>query len=159
MNFPDDLQSGDFLGYHHKDSVIAGAIHLCTGGRLTHAAVYRGHGVVVTSLGSGVNYYDYDPSGLVMVRRPMGMFVQPSADIEFEANMRGLPYGIWDCIRDAFPDVPDSSKGMNCSHTSAQYYLYGGLFLFASDFDLKAVTPRDFELVPDSLLKTIWTAT
>ena len=160
MNIPQDLQPGDWLGYHHKDLLswpLSEAIYLRTGGRATHSAVYRGHGVVVTSLVGGVNYYDYDPTGLVIVRRPQKMFIQESANAEFDANMRGLGYGYLDCLKDLFPDAVSKLDTMNCSHASAQYYVYGGAFFFASDFPLNTVTPRDFELVPDELLKTVWT--
>ena len=151
----DKLQPGDWLGYHHHD-VIAEAIHIRTGG-ITHSAVYHGDGKVITSLGGGVNIYPIDSTGLAIVRRPVAIFPIESADKQFEENMRGLPYGVWDCLKDAFPDLSDSSEGMNCSHTSAQYYVYGGLFLFASDYDLKTITPRDFQIVSDSLLKTVYT--
>jgi len=155
MNIFDNLQPGDWLGYHHK-SLLAEAIYLRTGGLATHCAVYCGNGRVVTSLEHGVNYYPVDTDGLVIVRRPVVPFNDDLADSIFKSSIQGRPYGIWDCIKDTFPDIPDHSDGMNCSHSSAAYLIGGGVICFADDFDLSAITPRDFQLVPNTVLRTIW---
>jgi hypothetical protein len=104
MNIPQDLQPGDWLGYHHKGNPLAEVIYLRTGGLATHSAVYHGGGHVITSLAGGVNLYPMDPDGLVIVRRPQSPFLLESADRQFNEHMKGLPYGIWDCLKDQFPD-------------------------------------------------------
>lgn len=154
MNFPQDLLPGDWLGYYHKLAIMSAAIYLRTGGHATHSAVYAGNGKVVTSLASGVNYYPIDLTGIVMVRRPVGVFDQARADQVFAATIQGKPYGIWDDIKDAFPDVPDKADGINCSHSSALYYWGGGIQCFAPDFDLRTITPRDMETTV--ALQIVW---
>ena len=158
MIFPSELRFGDWIGYRHKGDLMSEAIHLKTGGIATHSAVYHGDSIVVTSLAGGVNYYPIDLTGIAIVRRLQVPFNLKKADDNFDATIRGMPYGIWDDLKDALPDLPDTSKGINCSHASVLYYFGGGVPLVASDFDLKTFTPRDFELVPDCYLRTIYVA-
>lgn len=153
---PGFLLKGDWLGYRHF-SLMSLMIHQCTGGCVTHSAVYLGNGLVITSLNdTGVGIYQMDVTGLVMVRRPVGAIDFEAADVNYHANMKGLPYGWLDCLKDKYPDLPDDSNGENCSHSSAEYYRGGGLFLFGEDANLQIITPRDIQLTP--ALKTVWKA-
>ena len=153
---PGFLEKGDWLGYRHF-SLTSLMTHQCTGGDVTHSAVYLGNGLVVTSLNdTGVGIYLMDQCGLVMVRRPVGDVEFVAADANYKTNMKGLPYGWLDCLKVKFPDLPDDSNGENCSHSSAEYYRGGKLLLFGEDANLQTITPRDIQITAS--LKTVWKA-
>jgi hypothetical protein len=150
MNFLDDLKTGDILLYHGT-SLFNRITDLKTGGLADHVEVYVGHGLTVAARPEGFNYYDFRVAGLLKVRRPVPRFDLIFAEAWMQP-LRGLEYDSPGLLQ--FFNVNTSNNGFVCSTGAAYFLRMGHVRLFADDYPLVKVSPRDFELVREA--ETIW---
>ena len=153
MNFPDDLCIGDTLLYN-KQSIVNDLIDLKTGDDVAHVEGYVGDGMSVASRnGIGVNIYPFRADGLKMVRRLAVPFDKERADQWFNSGIKGQPYN-WAALGEFF-NLSIDGQGFICSVFWAWYLWHGGVYLFAPEYSLEKISPRDFKL-PRQELKTIY---
>ena len=151
MNIPNDLQPGDVLLYH-GDTLFNKITDIKTGGDVDHVEVYMGHGLTVAARQEGFNYYNFDPNGLAKVRRPIAPFDLQAAET-WIGPLRGLSYddpGLFE-----FFNVSITNNGFICSVGAGYLEKMAKCLLFADDFNLNELSPRDYNLTRE--LTTIWT--
>lgn len=154
MNIPADLQFGDILLYDKPGDLEDEVIDLHTGDDVAHAEVYHGKGLSIAARAGGVNFYDFRPDGLKYVRRPAGLLDQGAADMWFYHGIRGLPYG-WAGLL-TFVDVEVPSTGLICSVTVALLLKQAGNPLFADDYPIHKISPRDLKVTREAV--TVYSA-
>lgn len=150
MEFPGDLQAGDILLYHGQ-TLFNRITDLKTGGLTDHVEVYHGNGLSVAARPEGFNVYDLQTEGLAKVRRPTAPFIRIYADTWLQP-LRGIPYDTPGLFQ--FFNVDASNNGLICSVGAALYEKMGHVLLFADDYPLVKISPRDFELTREAL--TVW---
>jgi hypothetical protein len=154
MEIPNDLLPGDILGF--KGLAI---VRWKTDGKAGHVAVYVGDGNVITALtNGGVAQYPLAIQGdLVWVRRPTGTFDLAKA-MEWFVKVRGEKYG-WDDIANV-AGIKQIQQGnddeMDCSDTASNLLQAAGVPQFGTAYDKESITPRDFEIVHESLSVQVW---
>ena len=152
MTFPSDLAPGDVLLYHGR-SVFNVVTDLKTGGLVDHVEIYAGHGLSVAARSEGFNFYNFEPIGLAKVRRPLQPFLQENADTWLQP-LRGIPYDEPGLLQ--FINIDASNNGFICSCGASYYLKMGHVLLFADDYPLVKISPRDMELTRE--LITIWSS-
>jgi cell wall-associated NlpC family hydrolase len=149
MNIPQDLQAGDILLYNRTEGITVAEklIAVETKSPVTHAEIYMGNGEVATArVSGGVDYFPFDPNGLLVVRRPSAPFDLPSAVKFFEDHLRGKGYGYGALLANI--DLPDCGLStLDCSAVTTLLAAAGG----CPQFDLgiigaQLITPRDLLL-------------
>jgi hypothetical protein len=144
MDFPQDLCIGDILLYN-TDSIVDDLIDLKTWSDVAHVEIYVGDGWSVASRnGLGVDLYPYRPDSLHKVRRLSVPFDKENADTWFNSGVKGQKYN-WASLAEFF-NIHIQSQGFICSVFAANYLRYGGCELFAPDYEISKISPRDFEL-------------
>jgi hypothetical protein len=153
MNFPQDLQVGNILLYSTKD-IVDSLIEWKTGSDVAHIEIYMGGGISWASRnGIGVNTYPFRSSGLVKVRKLIGNFNLPLAQIWFEKTQKGQPYGFGDIL--ANENIITKFPGEDCSHFVAACCEVGECPQFDPIFPKARISPRDFEITLESI--TVYT--
>lgn len=150
MIFPGDLCVGDILLYH-GDSLFNRITDLKTGGAMDHVEIYAGDGQSVASRPEGFNVYPFQPEGLAKVRRPQMEFFKPAADIWLQP-LKGMEYDTPGLLQ--FFNLDKSNNSFICSVGAAYYLKAGRCLMFADDYPLVKISPRDFELTRQAL--TVW---
>ena len=146
MNYPQDLQPGDIVGFPGL-----AIVRWKTTGQAGHVVVYVGGGMCVTANPeAGVNNYALATQGNpVWVRRPTRP-VNLDAALAWFAGMRGLPYGWDDIFADAGFEIDGKGGAMDCSHTSAAFLQKGDAPQFDPSCNLALITPAHFESTYES---------
>lgn len=154
MKLPDDLRPGDILLYGGSGGGEGFAAE--NDPDTDHAARYIGDGKVFTAFPKGgVGVYDFNPAGLVHVRRPLGQFNLAKV-LAWIPTVAGAPYG-WGDIKSAAglnetPHyfVPDAATihatGADCSDCTAMAGEVGECPDFDPAFDKRRITPAHFKL-------------
>jgi hypothetical protein len=147
MTFPADLIPGDILLYHGS-TVFNEVTDIKTGGLVDHVEVYHGNGLSVAARPEGFNVYDFELEGLVQVRRPVNVFDIVAADT-WLMPLRGVSYDTPGLLE--FFNVEMSNNGFICSVGAAYYLKMGHCKMFADDYPLVKISPRDFELTREAI--------
>jgi len=152
MKLPDDLLPSDILLYGTPD-IVDGVIQTYTGSDVAHIEIYHGNGLSLASRnGIGVNAYPYRSDGLRYVRRLVCPFDRHKADAWFYAKAKGLPYGFAGLLTFVNVDIP--CTGLICSVFANLYLQNGDALLFADDYPVRKIDPRDFKLTREAI--TVW---
>ena len=150
MEFPQDLCIGDILLYHGK-SFFNIVTDLKTGGQSDHVEIYAGDGQTVASRPEGFNVFPFKEQGLIKVRRPQVEFWKDAADVWLEP-LKGMKYDAIGLFQ--FFNLDWSNNSFICSVGAAHYLKAGRCVMFADDYPLAKISPRDFELTTQAL--TVW---
>lgn len=148
FTIPPDLKPGHILGFAGE-----AIVRWETDGAAGHVGVYVGDGMVLTSLtGTGVGIYPLAANGtLIWVREPDTAPDVP-AGLAAIKPLIGVPYGWCDDIGDI--GLPNSGKGINCSHITAVALEAMGTPQFDPTFNKAKITPAHFETSYES--KQVW---
>jgi uncharacterized protein YycO len=116
------LNPGDMLLYFEDDPVDF-LIAVKTGKRIGHVEVYAGNGTTMASRnGIGVSVYPLRTSGVVCVRKPLGVFDFTAGLAWFNASAKGQPYD-WKGLATFTSLVNEGEEGkMFCSEFAVNFY-------------------------------------
>lgn len=151
------LKPGDVLLYARK-GFFNWVIRHATNAPITHTEVYVGdHKTAASRNGVGVDFYDYDPSGLAVVLRPRRKFCLWKA-LEYQRGVLKQGYD-WTGLWRAFVQ---NQWGRNntkqwCSENSTNVQRSGCVEPFTTDVPADMVDPGDF--LKSASYTRVWTAT
>lgn len=105
----------------------------------------------------GVNYYEFDPSGLILVGRPHHRWQRPAALQRFEQEMRGQGYDTFGLLAGFYARRHgcENTKAW-CSETVDRVARWGGLHLFAEHVDADSIAPSDLRKSPELRMLDPW---
>jgi len=149
------LQPGDILLYD-SGSLVDWLIKFRTWSDVAHVEIYLDNYESTASRnGLGVDIYPVRYEGLRYIRRLQVPFDRIAAR-KFAIKMRGTPYGYGDLARFYLLNIP--TKGLICSQYGDLLLRAGSVVAFYEDYPPGAVSPRDYELIPNFIAKTVWQA-
>ena len=149
------LRPGDVLVFN-RGGLFGWAIRTKTYGRASHVETYIGQGKTVGSRdGIGVNTFDLDPSGLVVVLRPSHFDVENAC--AWHKTVIGQRYD-WLGLFWSFYAIRTGSDNhkMFCSEHATRFARQGGFEPFSPETDADGVSPADFLRTP--AYQWIWRA-
>lgn len=126
-------------GWHAATPVVATAKR--------HSVVLRGLRALFRRAplaSDGVNYYPFDPGGLVQVARPRHKWARTTALQRFESQMRGQGYDTFGLLASFYAcrHGRKNAKGF-CSETVTRVLRWGNIEPFNEDVDADEVAPSD----------------
>lgn len=146
------LKPGDLLLYSGH-SVFSWLIKVKTWSDFSHAEVYVGTGITITSRdGLGVKYYPFEPKNLSCILRPKLPIDFSRAD-EWFSTIVGQKYDWWGLLR-FFHFGKESKDKQFCFECCTRYYRAGGFDPFSERYDADLVSANSFYSSPN--FELVW---
>lgn len=150
------LHPGDLLLYS-RNGFFSRAIKIKTWSHYSHVETYIGAGMTHAARdsgkfwgkprpGTGVGFFNIQFDGLVLVRRPRGVFNLDTA-MAYARRVEGQNYDVWGLFR-FFTIGEQSYDKQFCSETAVRLARAGGIEPFVGHLDADLVSPRDLAVTP-----------